>query len=406
MDALFQIVTMLIPKAGIQLGGVPLTLSALLFLLVIVRNPNQTILAIQQKYWIGVLYAVLFCFGICSFVFGIVSNLPVFVLAQIVTVVSSPLAGVIAFRMSPEKSMKIVCIALILVDMYAAAQFTVGIMQISVPGISYTLGQNLESKPIGFGHSQEASALKMPSTYQNGNYLGLFGTLGLSLALIWKPRERFWAVVRFLAIGSGILGIILCGSRSIVLPVLLVSLLLVVERYKATRHDFKPTFMIGTLSAALATVSYVVIFHSSWINQFSDRIFYQTVNDPTAAGRTSQWRAMAETIMQLPPAQLIRLVLLGQGNYGLIGEGLPTFFATFGLMSTVAFYGMPIASIVYLWKNHTTRTVAYGVFCALFAFTVDSSFYYPPNVMILFMVISIAFVYARTTSLREISKIL
>lgn len=391
MDALFQAVTMIIPKAGVQLSGVPVTLSLVLFAIAILRNPNQTVLAIQQRKWIGILYAVLFVFGVFTFCLGVLDGFSAFKLAQIVTVVASPLAGVIALRMKPEQSFKILCVALIIVNIYAAVQFAVGIDAVSIEGLTYTYGQSLEQKPIGWGASEHASALKMPSTFQNGNYLGIFDALGVSLILMWKPKNIPWPALRYFSIACGVLGIILCGSRSIVIPFVLVAILLLIQRYRATKSRMKGTYLSAVSIALTAGVIYMLMYQRPVIEQFFTRNLTQTLDDPTAAGRTVQWAAIASGIRELNGFQLLRLFIVGQGNYGLGGEGLPTFFVTFGLFGTIAFFGMLIASIIYLWREQKSRTVALGVFCALFAFCVDSSFYYPPNVMLVFMMIGMTF---------------
>ena len=399
MDALFQIVTMIIPKAGISLAGIPITLNMILFLLVIIRNPNQTLASIQQRRWIGILYAVMFFYGINTFILGVAEQFEPFRLAQIATVIASPLAGVIALRMKPERSFRILCVALIIVNVYALLQFFAGIEQVSVEGLTYTWGQDLSEKPIGYGMSETASALKMPSTFQNGNYLGIFDALGISLILIWKPQTRSWRISRYCAIATGLMGIVLCGSRSTIIPFALVAFLLLFQRFKATIPRMRGIYVAGTSIAIIAGVLYILLFQRSIIEQFLTRNITQTLADPTAAGRTTQWSDMAQGIANLSTPQLLRLIFFGQGaNYDLGGEGLPTFFTTFGLFGTITFYGMFIMAIVYLWQNTRTRTVALGVFCAFFAFLVDSSFYYPPNVMMVFIIVGIAFSSVRSDS--------
>lgn len=391
MDALFQIVTMIIPKAGVQLGGAPLTLNILLLAIVLLRNPNQTVLSIQQCKDIGICYAVLFVFGLITFCFDLVDGTGAYQLAQIATVVASPLAGAIALRMKPERSFRILCIALIIVNLYAVLQYTVGITQTSIAGLTYTYGQDLQSKPIGYGMSTESSALKMPSTYQNGNSSGIFDALGISLILMWRPTISNWKALRYVAIGCGILGIMLCGSRSIIIPFVLVVIPLLVQRYRVTQSRMKSTYLVAAVTAIIGGVLYLMVYQRGIVEQFFSRNVQQTLSDPTASGRTNQWSDMWLSITQLDGGKLLRLMFFGQGtNYGLGGEGLPTFFATFGFFSTVAFYGMLVAAMIYLWKDERTKTVALGVFCSFFAFCVDSSFYYPPNVMMVFIIVGFA----------------
>ncbi|MCH4158861.1 MAG: hypothetical protein LKF35_01900 [Bifidobacterium minimum] len=399
MDELFQIVTMIIPKAGIQVGNVPLTANMILLAMVLIKNPNQAILSIQRRRGLGICYGIFVVFGIITFLLGTAEGFSAFRLAQIITVLASPLAGVIALRTSPERSLKILTLALLLVNFYALLQFIIGIDQTAIPGITYTYGQDLATKTNGVGMSKLASAQKMPSTFQVGNSLGIFDALGISLILIWKPQTQSWRMARYCAIAAGFIGIVLCGSRSTIIPFALVALLLLFQRFKATVPRMRGTYIAGTSLAITAGIVYVLLFQRPIIEQFLTRNLTQTLADPTAAGRTDQWSAMAQGIAGLSTPQLVRLIFFGQGaSYDLGGEGLPTFFTTFGLFGTVAFYGMLIMAIVYLWRNVRTRTVALGVFCVFFAFLVDSSFYYPPNVMMVFIIVGIAFSNVRADS--------
>ena len=48
MDALYVFITTALPKAGVQVAGLPLTLNLLLTAYVILRHPNQTLLMMQR----------------------------------------------------------------------------------------------------------------------------------------------------------------------------------------------------------------------------------------------------------------------------------------------------------------------------------------------------------------------
>ena len=240
MDTLFQIVTMMIPKAGIQVGGAPLTLNVFLLLCVILKNPNQTVLAVQRIKGMGFLYAVLLLFGSMTFLLGI-GHWPLYRLAQIAIVIISPLAIVAMLRMDAEISMKITCVALIVVNIYGIVQFVHGIVSSSIPGLTYTYGQDLTGKNIGYGVGGDDLANKIVSTYQNGNYLGLFCIQGICLMFIWCAKEGIWKRLRFLSIILGFVGLLLCGSRSAVIPFAAICGALAVQRFRAWPNRMKMT---------------------------------------------------------------------------------------------------------------------------------------------------------------------
>lgn len=402
MDALFQIVTMFIPKAGVQLGGAPLTLNLVLLAWVILRNPNQTVLSIQRIRGMGILYGVLLIFGLLTFCLGI-GHWPLFRLAQIVTVVVSPLSIVFATRLKPECAMRITCWALIVVNAYGVVQYVGGIVSTSVPGLTYTYGQVLAQKNIGYGVGGEDSANKIISTYQNGNYLGLFCILGICLMLVWRVNGYLWKITRNISIFSGFVGLILCGSRSAVIPFSLVCIFLLFQRYHTWPSRMKSTYLFCFVIAAIFIAIIAATMYGDVIQRFANRIIVSTMHDSTGAGRTVQWSHIAQGLASMGGLELFRLLLVGQqASMGLGGEGLPEFFVTMGLPSTVAFYGMIVVAVVHFWRRQNTRPVAYGLVCVAIAFCIDQSFYYPPNVMEVFMVIGIVFSYEQATDSRKL----
>ena len=396
MDTLFQIVTMMIPKAGIQVGGAPLTLNVFLLLCVILKNPNQTVLAVQRIKGMGFLYAVLLLFGSMTFLLGI-GHWPLYRLAQIAIVIISPLAIVAMLRMDAEISMKITCVALIVVNIYGIVQFVHGIVSSSIPGLTYTYGQDLTGKNIGYGVGGDDLANKIVSTYQNGNYLGLFCIQGICLMFIWCAKEGIWKRLRFLSIILGFVGLLLCGSRSAVIPFAAICGALAVQRFRAWPKRMKMTYFIISILAIFVSIEVLFTFYGHVLQRFYERIIVSTSQDPTGAGRTIQWLSIFRGVSSLDLPNLLRVFFFGQSaSMQLGGEGMPEFLITLGVPSAFAFYGMIVLAIFYFWRKKGFRSISYGLICVFAAFSLDQSFYYPPNVMETFMCIGIAMSYMRS----------
>lgn len=66
MDTLYIFITTALPKAGIQVAGLPLTLNLLLTAYVILRHPNQTLLMMQRFRGLSVAYGTLFASGLSA----------------------------------------------------------------------------------------------------------------------------------------------------------------------------------------------------------------------------------------------------------------------------------------------------------------------------------------------------
>lgn len=380
MDALFTFITMAFPKAGIQIAGLPLTLNLLLTVYVVLRHPNQTLLLIQRHKNFFFLYMVLFFFGTMSILLDLVQGAKPFFLAQMVIVLISPLVGVSITRISSDNLLKIVIFAMIIANFYGIIQYAIGIDHVAIPGVTYTYGQNIFEKPIGWS-AENGTAEKIISTYQNGNSFGLFVVLGICFLLSHKLKNHIWEYARLFALFLGFVGFLLCGSRSIQIPFILFLVVLLssfIKQLSPRRRSI--TLFIGGIGCA-AGVGFLLC-QKTILAQFSDRLITQTLASSTGNGRTTQWAHDVDVISGMKPLALCRQMLLGQNPHTDIGgEGLPKFFCIFGLISTCAFFGGLVAIVHACWKRVDGRIMSMGILCVLIAFCVDQSFLYPPNVM-------------------------
>ena len=401
MDTLYIFITTALPKAGAQVAGLPLTLNLLLTAYVILRHPNQTLLMMQRFRGLAVAYGTLFVFGVLSMLMAVAQEMDAFRLSQMIIVVGSPLAGIAATRITSKRFSQIIICSLIIVNVYGLVQYFAGIEDTSVAGLTYTLGQNISDKPIGL--KTDGTAEKIISTYQNGNSLGIFNALGISFMLTSAQSSRFWRIGQYFALGLGLVGIMLSGSRSIQIPFLLFLIILLVQFIKQLPSRRRGmTLSVGGVILALG-IAYLLA-QRTIINQFIDRLVNQTLADPTASGRTNQWSHSFEVISHMDGGQVLRQLLFGRSPHTDIGgEGLPEFFFMFGIVSTVAFYGGLLYIAWCCWQRRSSRVVAIGILCVFCAFCADQSFYYPPNIMNVALFAAAALNRGRETSRRCLS---
>lgn len=379
----FLFATMAFPKAGLELAGLPLTLNLILLACVILINPNSCVRAMRKFRDFGFVYFVLCFFVLITIMLGLASGSSAFQLSQMIVVLVSPLAGVAVIRVKPELFFKLVCVALIVVNVYGMVQFVVGISEATIPGLTLTYGQDIETKNIGYSTATD-SANKIPSTYQNGNSLGIFNVLAVS-CLLSPLVLQIWQKTRIAAILCGLIGLLLCGSRSVLIPFVLLLILLIREFLRQLPTGKRKTAKtILTVGGVLLIV--VLVFQRTIIEQFWTRNVLQTVNDPTAAGRTNQWASSFNNLVSFDGKQLLRLFLFGKDpSMPVGGEGLPAFFFMFGIFATVLFYGGLLLVASRCWHHRGGRTVALGLLCVVFAFCVDTTYLYPPNLMMFFI---------------------
>lgn len=394
LDAFYVFITTTFPKAGVALGGLPLTLNLLLTAVVVLRNPNQTVLSVQRYKGFGITYAILLFMGIITLALAVFDQ-SAFAMSQMIIVLASPLAGVAATRVKPETFAKIIIISLIIVNVYGVIQYAAGLERTSIAGLTYTYGQSLENKTIGYD-ATTGTATKIPSTYQVGNSLGIYDVLAVSYLLSKVPIDDRWNIARIIAVISGITGLLLCGSRSILIPFVICFIYQLVTFIKQFPAKIRST--IGTFSLFGLIVFAIILFWQRTVfATFWQRNIVDTLNDPTAAGRTDQWSKSFNAIQDFSPVQLLRLVVLGKDSSMHIGgEGLPQFFFSFGVISTMAFYIGLMLVAASCWRNINTRTISLGLMCVVFAFCVDTTYFYPPNAMNFFI-----FAAAATTMMRD-----
>lgn len=378
MDALYVFVTTAFPKAGAQVAGLPLTLNLLLTAYVILRHPNQTLLSMQKHRSIMISYSVLFIFGVLSILLAFAQGAAPFTLSQMLVVVGSPLVGIAAFRLAPERFAKIIVVSMLIVNIYALIQYALGTENTAIGGLTYTYGQSFTDKPNGF--KADGTAEKMTSTFQSGNSFGLFDALGLSYLLTRLPLNRRWNFARIVAFFVGFVGFMLSGSRSIQIPFGICLVFVLVQSVKQTPPRLRQNIIAGITLGCCALIAFA-FSQPSMILSIRDRLITQTLADPTASGRTEQWRRIFDAVAQMDGGELFRQLLLGGNPTKNVGEGLPYFFAVFGLPCTLAFFIGLVSLVAICWRGKNTRTIALGILCVAIAFCIDSSYMYPPCIM-------------------------
>ncbi|WP_010630807.1 O-antigen ligase family protein [Sporolactobacillus vineae] len=374
----FEFMTFAFPKAGAQIG-VPLTIAMFLFLFALLKCHDQVIPGFMQIKGLAFSYLLFVSAVLVSLLFNL-GNFPVFQLATVMVVIASPLALGIGRSINPQVALKLLAVSLVIVGGYALIQRIAGIVHTAVPGVTYTLGQNLADKPIGYGMAASGEAQKMPSTYQNGNGAGLFYAMSIPILLSWLPLSIKQKVLKVVSIFIGCVGLILSGSRSIMIPFVfsLIFLLVFVKNRLGYRHQM--LFFSSLMFFTAIGVVYVLRTDNQFLQQLYLRYIDQTLSDPTAAGRTSQFVSAFAQVNALNGFDFLRFLCVGLPWDQIDSlEGIVSTLFNYGLFGLLGFLSALAAAIYGIYERNKLASI--GFICVFVAFIVDGSFNFPPTLM-------------------------
>ncbi len=161
---------------------------------------------------------------------------------------------------------------------FAVIQRIFGLERTAVPGVTIAWGDSYENKPLIFG----PAGIKTPSTYQNGNLLGvvtgIFFLVAVDRILRGTAHRRDYVLATATAVAS-----LLSGSRTVVVGIF-VGFVLLVLRSRVTGRTVK----------VVAIPALVLLLVLQVAPSFSQRYSLRGSTDITA-GRARQWSTLLET---------------------------------------------------------------------------------------------------------------
>lgn len=310
MISLIEFFTFALPKSGMLIRGIPLTVALILFAGWILLHFYTTLAFILRKNALGFSYLVLSIIILLVILLNQTFDTKA---AEGILYIISPLTIFIGYKSNKKKSIKIIKIALLVAGIYSILQYVVGIEATTINGITLAFGDSYYNKNIGFGQ-EGLEALKMPSTYQNGNSVGIFYISSISYLLAnrneLENRKKIVVIFNALIMFLGFTGILLSGSRSVVIAFFIACPFLyhgIIKRLKGKR---KIAFNILLLSAIIFIV-YFIYINSDFRLRLINRYVITTLNDPTASNRTIQWSDFFDSLYNLNMFGIIRFIVWG-----------------------------------------------------------------------------------------------
>lgn len=322
------------PKAGVEVSGipVPLMMIPLVIGLLLLSTPQQAPWSIDVAL---LLLLVLSCIVATRVAFAS-SGLkePIALLGWLML----PLA-IVAITVVRRVDGRRVVTALLggvrLAVAFGYLQLFFGVKQVAVPGITQTVGTDLDDKYLWIFVDGEVAFWKIPSTYQNGNNFGVVVAVCFAIALSHRKlyRSERFQLLDLTLFASAIL---LAGSRSVLLAwASAVAVLFVTPGILDRMTRIRLLVVLAT--AAVATVA----FQPGLLDRFS----FSSITDATGAGRTAAWGDLFSE-MRLSEWVFGSVRWGGATDLSAVRDGVTEGWG--GIVQQVGFVGLVLVLIVWL----------------------------------------------------------
>lgn len=255
-------------------------------------------------------------------------------------------------------------VGILAASIFALVQLVGGVRETAVPGVTIAFNDSYDEKPLLIGQGG-TTVSKIPSTYQNGNVLGVvtgfflvYGAVGI---VGGSRRSLDWLLIVLPGAAT-----VLSGSRTAVLGVLAGVLAIVIMKGMALR---KLALLFGVVLVLLAALA----SQPRLLQRFS----LASLVDPRAAGRTAQWVELAEEhaaweFIAGPVGWHEASTRLG------LTEGLPGAAQQVGLIGVALFVGV----FVTVTSHAGLRIWRIPLVVTAVAFAIDSSYLVFPTLFL------------------------
>lgn len=237
------IVNVLIPKAGIKIGEIPLTLGNVLLAVLLIEsfiymlNERLSVKKNELIILLGVFYFSFVLIMSCLFSdASITSTIPFFVTLSVYPLTYFAIKKFVTSREYVQEIFGVIYTCVLIVFAYMFIQFVFGIGNTAIPGVTVNYSDYILN-PTGWWLQKSnayGESSKFFSTYQNGNVFGL--SILLLFPIIFRLPNTIFKNKAILLV-LFLIACFLTGSRTVVLGCILYLLLLL--------HDFTKTGKIS-----------------------------------------------------------------------------------------------------------------------------------------------------------------
>jgi hypothetical protein len=388
------------PKGGIKYLDIPITWAdaslGCLFLVFIYTFTRPLRISRQLKTTLLLMFA-----GIAFFAFRIFAQ-EGFVLRwvikahvqEIVPLCVYPLILLLMVRVIDNevrlnRVVQVVIVGVTIVLLYGVLQRIFGENAVLVPGLTANATDAEVPDFLFFKYNVidwHLRTLKLTSTYQNGNGLGINLLLLFPIAV---TALRRWTL-RIPLIGLGLFVLEECGSRSVWVGTLTLGLIATMFFVKRTIHKFFAS--LGLTLAVVVLLFYVPIMRTRTLNTgMQKQIEMGGRVDPAALLiRESLRDTNVVAFLVGPDARIMRSVQAQAGGaYEILLLALFQVSGVIGALLWVAPIGLSVWTMSKARSDPLVKAVFITLICYLIAALAEGAFWYPPTAFNLWMVVGI-----------------
>ncbi len=379
------LVNILIPKAGIKLYGIPITVgNILLFITLIVWLVKVKSFRFYKIEMI-VLFQILFwairlgsCFGNQYVKIG--DWIGYFAALCIFPMIFIMFPYYVKSEKQYLKLIKIINICVALLMVYGVMQYIFGIAKVAIPGVTVNL-TDYQNNRLGWWMEKAnhvgISESKIFSTYQNGNIYGV--NLLLFLPLVMSSQKKGY--IKFVLFSLAIINIMVSGSRSVYVG----GVFYLVLVFAIEVHGRK--IKLSKIITAIVTASFGVVIIARFLHSNSD--FYlrlMSVMNKKFFSGTGRIEHFMEYLYWANRKNLFAFLL---GGFGFKYEGGAYEILYFALVVLGGIIGLvlflyPIVKILKKYFRMKDRkwyqdAVCQGCVVYLFTACMEGAFWLPPT---------------------------
>ena len=384
VDVLALVLVFALPKAGLLVGGVPVTFASMVMAghgawRWVMPGAQGAPVHLARSF---VQRHLVFAWAVTVVLLVQLTDSGVEDLVTWALLIGSPIAFHAGLHVRRTGAvMAAILVAAVLVGGYAVVQNVVGVEEASVEGITFVAGTDLvEDNPI----RTPSGTLKSPSTFHNGNLAASFLLLAIGVAAVASVVERRLRGLALLAVAVSVAGIAVSLSRSAVLALVLALFIALAPRHRPEWLGRRAASLVAVaLLFAGSLVAGYVLFGAE--NFLVDRFVGDSVEDPTAAGRTDGAGQWWDDLRIEDSGGLLEALLVGNTEVSLDDqvEGIVFIVGRYGLLVAAAFVIMAVGPMRE-WRRRLgrTSTVAWlGPAALSIMWLVDSTFLFPPTLL-------------------------